>query len=289
MPRIRNILLMVCYMVLSSQVHSETQVVADGLAVELLESLDLTYQTIPDYDTENVLAGWNGDEFKYFVTFSKLPPGWLDADVWVAGFTRDINAASEGGSLRILDRGNFKSSGGHDLSYIEISFIPKGEKDEQYQLVHFITDHESSYLAFATPVSESGITKLRSEVCNILKTSHSPPPNITPLIRRNEDRYIGLWAGSYENDLKGAVEIIFELKKDLTFARKEVMEDENYTVYTGVWSVNGNTLNWTYLYGKPTSQGSKSTETDTIASFDGETLVLRSEDENTKIILQRAQ
>ena len=290
MPKLKTIILLVCYMVFSSQVYSEPQVVADGLAIELLESLDITYQIVPDYDdTDNVIAGWNGDEFQYFIAFSKLPPGWLDADVWIAGFTRDINAASERNTFRILDRGSNKSKGGYDLTYIKISFTPKGEQEPQIQLIHFITDQKSSYLAFATPVSVDGESKLGTEVMSILQTSRSPASNVTPLIRKNEDRFFGVWVGGYEDKLKGHVEVIFELKPDLTFTRKEVVEGEKDSVYSGVWSISNNVLNWTYLYGKPTSQESKSSEEDEISSFTGDAMVLISKGLQFKIVLQRAQ
>jgi len=277
-------------MILSSQAYSESQVVADGLAIELLGTLDLTYQIVPDYDdTESVVAGWDGDEFQYFVAFSKLPPGWLDADVWIAGITRDMSAASERNSLEVLERGSFKSSGGYDLSYIGISFILKGEQEPQSQVVCFITDHKNSYMASATPTSESGEAKLRSEVISILKTSHSPASNITPLIRNNEERYFGIWIGGYEDNMKRNVDVIFELKNDLTFSRKEVITGETDAVYSGVWSISENTLNWTYLYGKPTTQGSKYVENDTISSFNGDVLVLMSEDKKTELVMQRAE
>lgn len=277
-------------MVLSSQVYSDSQVVADRLAIELLETLDLTYQIVPDYDdTESVVAGWNGDELQYFVAFSKLPPGWLDADVWIAGFTRDINAASERNSLDVLDRGSHKSSGGYELTYIQISFIPKGKYESQIQLVYFITDRNNSYLAFATPTVESGEDKLRSEVISILKTTHAPASNITPLVRKNEDRYIGIWVGEYVDEQNRNVEVVFELKSDLAFSRKEVIPGEKDGVYSGVWSISHETLSWTYLYGKPTSQESKSAETDTISSITGDTMVLISNDSKIELVMQRAE
>ena len=282
--------LMASFMVFSSQVYSEPQVVADGLAIELLETLDITYQIVPDYDdTENVIVGWDGDEFQYFIAFSKLPPGWLDADVWIEGFTRDINAAGERNTFRDLDRGSNKSKGGYDLTYINISFIPKGEQKPQIQLIHFITDQKSSYLAFATPVSIAGESKLGTEVISILQTSHSPASNVTPLIRRNEDRFFGVWVGGYEDSLKGPVEVVFELKPDLTFTRKEVVEGEKDGVYTGVWSISNNILSWTYLYGTPTSQDSKTSDTDEISSFTGDAMVLISEDSQSRLVMQRAQ
>lgn len=277
-------------MVFSSQVYSEPQVVADGLAIELLETLDITYQIVPDYDdTENVIAGWDGDEFQYFITFSKLPPGWLDANAWIAGFTRDINAASERNTFKLLDRGSNKSRDGYDLTYIKISFVPKGEKESQNQFVHFITDHKNSYLAFATAISVAGESKLETDVISILQTSHSPVSNVTPLIRKNEDRFVGIWAGGYEDRLKGHIEVIFELKHDLTFTRKEVVAGEKDGIYSGVWSISNNIISWTYLYGKPTSQESKSTESDTISSFTGGTMVLTSEALQAELVMQRAE
>lgn len=234
------------------------------------------------------VAGWDGDEFQYFVAFSKLPPGWLDADVWVAGFTRDMNASGKRRSFKVLDRGSYKSIAGHELTYIEISFIPKGDQEPQEQLVHFITDRISSYLAFASAISESGKDKLGSEVKGILKTSHAPGSNITPLIRRNEDRYIGIWAGSYIDDENRSVEVSFELKPDLTFARKDVIEGESDGIYTGVWLSSNDTLSWTYVYGKPTTQSSKTVETDSISSFTGDTMVLTSESSKSELIVRRA-
>lgn len=290
MSKSKNIFLLVCFMAMSSHGYSEQQVVANGLAIELLETLDITYQIVPDYDdTEYVIAGWDGDEFQYFITFSKLPPGWLDAGVWIAGFMRDINAASERNTFKVLDRGSNKSSGGYDLSYIRISYILKDENLPQNQLVHFITDHRNSYLAIATAVSAAGENKLGPEVASILKTSHAPASNIMPLIRKNEDRYFGMWHGGYVDKLKGQVEIIFELKPDLTFTRKEVIAGEKDGVYSGVWSISNNIFSWTYLYGKPTSQESKSVETDKISFFDGNKLVLISKKPQTELVLQRAE
>lgn len=275
-------------MIFSSSVYSDSQVVADGLAIDLLENLDITYQIIPDYDeTEYVVAGWSGDEFQYLLTFTKLPPGWLDADKWVSGYTRDINAASEAGSFKILNTGNYKSDGEYSLNYIEISFIPKDEKESRKQLVHFITDNKNSYVAFASPTSASGEDKLQSEVISILKTSHLPTSNIVPLIVKNEDKYLGLWSGHYVDKDNNTVQVMFELKTDLTFARKETIEGKVDSVNTGIWSVSNNEFSWTYLYGKPTNQDSRTKETNTISSFTGDTMILVSQTPEIEIVLKK--
>ncbi|MBA6401106.1 hypothetical protein H4J75_09425 [Colwellia sp. BRX10-1] len=286
--------LLVIIMVYSSHAHahahaySDSQVVADGLAIDLMETLDLTFQVIPEYDeTENVLAGWNGDEFQYFVAFSKLPAGWLNAEKWISGFIRDIHAASETGSYNLLDKGNYKSNGKFDLNYIEISFIPKGEQETRKQLVHFITDHKNSYLAFATPTSDNGANVLQSEVISILKTSHLPTSNIIPLVIKNEDKYIGIWNGQYVDKDDKVVQVIFELKADLTFARKDSIEGKQDSVNSGGFFISNNKISWTYLYGKPTNQESRTKETNTISSFSGDTMILILDNSNIEIVLKK--
>lgn len=275
-------------MFFSSHVYSDSQVVAHGLAVDLLETLDLTFQVIPEYDeTENVLAGWNGDEFQYFVAFSKLPAGWLNAEQWISGFTRDISAASETGSFNLLDKGYYKSNGKFDLNYIEISFIPKGEQEKRKQLVHFITDHKNSYLAFATPTTDNGANVLLSEVIRILKTSHLPTSNISPLVIKNEDKYIGLWNGQYVDKDDKVVQVIFELKKDLTFVRKDSIEGKESSINSGIFFISNNEISWTYLYGKPTNQDSRTKETNSISSFSGDTMILILSNSNIEIMLKR--
>jgi hypothetical protein len=275
-------------MVYSSHAYSDSQVVADGLAIDLLETLDLTFQVIPEYDeTENVLAGWNGDEFQYFIVFSKLPAGWLNADKWISGFTRDISSASETGSFNILDKGNYKSDGNFDLNYIEISFIPKGEQETRKQLVHFITDYKNSYLVFATPTSNTGANVLLSEVISILKTSHLPTSNIIPLVMKNEDKYIGLWNGQYVNKADKVVQVIFELKADLTFSRKDSIAGKEDNVNSGVFFISNNEISWTYLYGKPTNQESRTKEKNTISSFSGDTMILILSNSNIEIVLKK--
>lgn len=276
-------------MVLSSKSNPVVQVVADKLAIEILETLDFTYQVIPSYDeTEEVLARWDNDELQYFVAFSKLPPGWLNADVWIKGFIRDITAASEKRTLKILNKGSFASTSAYNLDYLEVSYVLKGATDSSPQLIHFITDHKNSFLAFTTPISKIKMENVSLEVSNILKTTHVPTLNVVPLIIKNEDKYLGLWVGNYKDKLNRDVNVIFELKKDLTFARKETMKNESDAAYTGIWSISGNLLNWTYLYGKPTSQDRKSSETDEIISLKGNILTLSSEDKNIILTLQKS-
>ncbi|HHO69816.1 MAG TPA: hypothetical protein ENK12_12410 [Gammaproteobacteria bacterium] len=254
------------------------------------DALDLTYQRIPDYDdTEHVVAGWKGDDFQYFVTFSKMPPGWLDADAWMTGFIHDLGVASEDGSLEVQGGGAFRSGGGFDISYIGVTYILRGEQEVRYQLVYFITDGRNSYLSLATRIGGIAVPQFEAEVKSILESTHHPSTNVSALIQRSEDRYFGFWVGGYAGGKKGGVDVIFELKDDMTFSRKEASDGERNAEYTGVWSISGDSFSWTYLYAEPATQEGRSTETDTISSFDGDTLILVSEDGQRRLVMQRSR
>jgi hypothetical protein len=273
----------------TSQIDSEYQVVANGLGLELPGNFDITYQIIPAYDdSENILAGWDDEELQYFMAFSKLPPGWLDANTWISGFSRDIQAASKSGTFKIKDKGVYPSNSGLKVSYIELTYTLKDDVDEQHQLASFITDNKNSYIAVATSASTNGSIKMLSEVPEILRSTSTPPMNVGHFQRKNENKYIGIWVGCYENVQKQRVDVAFELKADLTFTRRESVDGESDALYSGTWSISSSELSWTYLYGKPTTQGSKSSEVDEILSFDGENLLLASKVGSIKMSVQRA-
>lgn len=273
-----------------TQVNSKAQIVADGLAIELLESLDLKYQVVPDYDEqENVVTGWDGDQFLYLVAFNKLPPGWINACVWIEGFSRDIQSASKSGSFNIVDCGCLQSGGGFDLSYILISYTLTGEDEPITQLVCHMTDHLNAYSAYATPVSELSNEQLGSEVLSILKTAHSSSSNVIYLNRKKEERYIGYWHGSYVDDLHRNVEVGFHLMRDLTFVSKEIVEGERHNIYSGVWSITKNVISWEYLYGGPASQKRKTSEVDEIRRFTGDTLLLVSQISGRELFMRRTE
>lgn len=256
-------------------VYSEAQVVAEGLEIEMLETLDLMYQVVPDYDDkENVVTGWDGDRFLYLIEFNKLPPQWLNAQIWIDNFASDIRSASRSDAYQMIDCGCQKSSGGFYLCYILISYILEGEQDRVVQLVCHMSDRQNAYSAIATPVSERGRVKLAEEVLSILKTSRAPASNVVALNRMREERYFGAWRGDYTDEFDRVVTVEFRLMEDLTFVCKKVIADESDGVYAGIWSISKNVISWQYLYGRPAMQVDKSTEVDEIRSFTGDTLLL---------------
>ncbi|HVK98185.1 MAG TPA: hypothetical protein VM553_00160 [Dongiaceae bacterium] len=278
-------------MIVSLHARAGDQLVAEGLAVEMVEGLDLTYQILPSYDeNEKVLMGWNGDKAQYFVGFMKLPPGWLDANVWIAGFKRDITAASERDTFKVLNQGTAKSRGGFSYSFVDVTFVQKGGTQLQKMQVHFIANNKHSYVATATAVTDAGEAKMRGEVKQIIATAYAVRADASLPATRTEDRYVGVWQGTTTDAKNRTVTITFQLKADLTFARKETVEGEKDAVFTGAWFVSANQLVWTYLYGKPTTLDAKAPEeTDNITSVSEEELVLVSAQSGKTLTLARAQ
>jgi hypothetical protein len=80
---------------LSLPAMAEPYVMAQGLAIDIGEEIDLTYQVVESYDeNEKVLAGWKGDGLQYFITLEKLPDGLQNGRDYFTALLRDLRALS---------------------------------------------------------------------------------------------------------------------------------------------------------------------------------------------------
>jgi hypothetical protein len=276
-------------MTLSSNIYAQSQVVANGLEIELLEQLDLTYQIIPDYDErEYVLAGWDGEDLQYFSTFSKLPPGWLESEKWFAGFKRDIENAGGGKPIEILDQGNYKTDGNYTVHYLEYRFTLEGEPDTQHQIASFMADSRNSYLVSTTLINKANADQMRSETINVLRTAKVPSVNIVPIKIRSEDKYIGTWGEEAETENGDQLITIFELKSDLTFVGQKRLNGEPVYNYSGVWALNHNKITWTYLYHSLEESNYKLSELDEVREFDDERMIIVDSEDGKEHVFVRA-
>lgn len=278
----------VIIMTLSPISHSETQIVARGLAIELPEHLDLTYQIIPEYDErEYVLAGWNGEDLLYFMTFEKLPSGWLEADRWFAGLMRDLRAASGGKPVDVLDRGSYPSAGAYSIHYMEYRFNLDGGPETQHQIASFLGDSGNSYVVSSTLVDAAAAGQMHAETVDILKTARAPTANVTPLKRHDEDNYIGTWTAETGAGHGDILVTLIELKKDLSFTMQRHLNDEPVIAYSGAWSSSDGSIHLTYLYRDPDTPAYELPEPDRVLAFDGESMVLVAGDAGADRIFRR--
>jgi len=112
----------------------ETHIVAKGLAIQIPDELDITYQTLPFYDDhEFCLARWFSESLQYVMAINKLPDGWLDAEKWMAGFQRDMRSLSKWGSCKEGKSEVFVSPAGFAISSLEMYYVIKGQVGEELQ------------------------------------------------------------------------------------------------------------------------------------------------------------
>lgn len=272
---------------LTTNVSSNSLIVENGLLITPPKTLDLTYQTIPSYDeTQKLLVGWEGENLQYFISFSKLPPGWLEADVWFAGLKRDLKAASNSNEITIIKEGNFKSIGKLNGSYIEYQYTLKGEETPIHQVANFLSDNSSSYIAFATLSSNNASKNMLSDTISVLKTADISSSSFSTQVR-NEDKYVGNWSGSTKLPDGRIIITNFELKNDLSFSGKISIGTKLLMENSGVWSVGGNTFTWDYLYSNPPLPAGSETDFDTIKSFDGDNMLLVSKKTGRESLYKR--
>ena len=251
-----------------------------GLTVDPPKNLDLTFQVIPSYDPkQNVLAGWDGKTLQYVIgRAKKLPPEWLDANKYLAAFVRDLRAASMPDTFESGRTGNYKSAGGLNGTYMEYSSVLRGQSKARPQVVHFLTDSNTAFIAFVTPVDETARDKMLDESIAIFRTAAFGgivPMDGTVAMADDSDakQLFGKWVAE-EHTPDGRVVVSHtELKSDLTFTSDMSIGGKSVFHASGLWSVNGKELTWNYMHSSPELPESARTDTDEIEHVDQRTLV----------------
>jgi hypothetical protein len=252
---------------------SEPLDLGGGLTVEPPETLDLTLQVIPSYDPKKkVLAGWNGKTLQYFGTAQRLPPEWLSADKYLAGLVRDLRAASAHGAFTSGRTGSYKALGGLSGTYLEYSLVVRGQSKSTRQVVHFLTDSKTSFIAFVTLVDDTAKDEFLDESVAIFRTAAIGGAAPTAA-SSDESRLFGKWVDDEKTPDGRAVVSHTELKSDLSFVSDVSVGGNIVLRCSGVWSLDGKVLTWNYLYSSPALPENARIDTDDIVSVDNQTLV----------------
>lgn len=267
---------------------AEPFVMAQGLAIEPGEELDLTYQVIESYDkTEKVLAGWNGEELRYLITLEKMPPGLVNGEAHLVALERDIRRLSAGKSYQAGRRGNYETAAGLKGNYAEYRFTMRGSEAPSQQVAHFLTDGKSAFLTIATAMQEAAAPGMLEESIAIFRTAsfqqgldEAPP-------QKNEDLLVGKWSGTARTpDGKTTITHV-DLRADLSFTGESTVEGKRVLAFAGVWSLNDKELNWDYVNTRPAMPEESKSDVDTLESYDGKEMVLVSKRTGQKRTFRR--
>lgn len=247
-----------------------------GINIEPNASLDLTYQIVPDYDpVEKVIAGWKGDKLQYFISVDKLPAGWLDPEKYFQGLAQDLR--STGRSVETAKSGNYKAMGSLTGQYLEFLSKSSPLAEPTSQVAHFLTDGKVSFIAFAT-LNDKTAKNLMLEESKLLfqSSSLSTEKTAQTTLTKAESPYFGTWkwSGTTGNGVSTVSTIL--MKDDLSFTADVIIENKVVFNATGIWSVSGKRLLWTYIHSEPILPADKREDEDNIVSLDGSRLVLRS-------------
>jgi hypothetical protein len=227
--------------------------VAENLMVSIPDDLDFTHQIIEHFDTkEPVLASWNGDELEYFVAFQKLPPGWLDAKKWINGYKRSMKVISKFFSFKTIAEGDVHPKpSDYAGMYCEIEFIQRGDTDVSQQVVYFIANKESSYIAVASPTQKS-TKEIRIDMNRVIETVSSAENVVTLRSKQASADYTGIWHSEYLNNKSESIDVLLLLDQDTTFKFRERLENSDIvSPYTGAWYEASGKLFCAFMYSKP--------------------------------------
>jgi hypothetical protein len=275
MPACRAIVMLLT-MLIAAPILAEPLRLEAGLVVEPPAALDWTYQIIKANDpNKKVIATWNGDKLEYFVSVSKLPPGWLDAKTYLTGFTKDLRNLSVPQKFELLRQGTYAASGGLTGHFVEAEFTVRGTDVSQHKIFHHLADSNSSYLAIATLIDPASADRMLDESAAILKTATTSAP-MAELVSHEYDPFLGKWSAREAVPGGRSTEALIELKSDLTFTTTVSVDSKPILQATGIWSLKDNVLTWNYLNSIPALPEDAKIDADEIVSADGHRLSLRS-------------
>jgi len=275
----------------SEDIESIAILVAENLIVSIPDDLDFTHQIIDHFDTqEPVLASWNGEELEYFVAFQKLPPGWLDAKKWLNGYKRSMKVISKFFSFKTIAEGFVHpESSDYAGMYCEIEFIERGDTDVSRQVVYFVANKESSYIAIASPIQKS-TEEIRIDMNRVIETVSSAENVVTFRSQQVSSGYTGIWHGEYLNSKSEPIDVLLLLEQDTTFKfRENLVDTDIVSPYTGAWYEASGKLFCTFMYAKPHTDRFRVYSDEEFSENENGQLIMRASDRGTQLVLTRME
>lgn len=270
-------------------IRASTLQLPGGVLLKPPSDLDLTFQTIPAYDEqEQVIARWHGDHLQYFVSVSRLPAGYLDAESYLAGFERDVRQAWS--ELLVGRQSTYKARGGLRGTVVEYFKPAKGDAPEVTLVIHFIADGKASFVVTATPVAPGAVAPVFDETVRMFQSAAVARPDAGPgEVIRDEDQLVGAWVSEDSLPDGRTISSMLELKRDLSFDATVSMQGTVIFSATGVWSKHADDIHWTYLHSSPELPAEKREDDDRIVSVTESALTLKSALSGRERVLRRVQ
>lgn len=251
----------------AAAVQAQSLVLPSGLAFNPDESLDLTYQVVPDYDPhEKIIAGWRGDTLRYFMGVEKLPPGFLDGEAYLQALVQTL---SEPG--RTIERGRsgkYKSLAGLAVHYVEIRSRVAGANQSTLQIAHHVSDGRRAFMVMVGAVGDTPAEEVFNQTRQLLQTAELasvPPP-----------AYVGDWVSSERAPDGRPVFATLTVKDDMSFSTEVSIDGKRFFRGAGFWSATGKLFTWTYQTSDPVMAPELREDEDEIVSVDDKRWVLRS-------------
>jgi hypothetical protein len=265
--------------------------VAENLIVSIPDDLDFTHQIVEQFDTqEPVLASWAGDDLEYFVAFQKLPPGWLDGKKWLNGYKRSMKAISKFFSFKKIIEGDIHpKSSGYVGMYCEIEFVERGDTDVSQQIVYFIANNESSFVAVVSPIQRSS-EDIRMDMNRVIETVSSAENVVTLRSRQVSFDYKGIWHCEYLNSNRKLIDVQLLLEQNTTFKFSERLENtDTVCPYTGAWYEANGKLFCIFIYAKPHTDSFRTYGDEEFSVNENGQLVMRESERGAQLVFTKVE
>lgn len=258
---------------------------ADGLAIQAVESGDLTYQVIPEYDEkQKVVAGWDGDKLAYFITTTKLPPGWTKGGEYLGRLAADLQRLGE--TVALGRQGTYVSKGQLAGTFLEIRTKNREADTWRTQFAHHLTDGKQAFLLMVQNTGNADTTLERSFA--VLQSAAKP---LTPVPGAEQASEETPWFGNWKaaTDLPDGLKLEFtlQLEPSSNFIVEAVAGGKTVWKATGTWWIQKDQFHWAYYDSSPPLPKERREDVDTMLPSAQGHLVLRSNRTGTEQTYRR--
>ncbi|MDH5631301.1 MAG: hypothetical protein OEY96_14215 [Gammaproteobacteria bacterium] len=155
-------------LLVSTSLNAEEWQIAEYLTIEPADSIDVTFQEIPELEMEGeFVAGWKGEDMSYFLVLD-AESGEIDESEYWPALIKEMAGKKAKYKDVIIAEGKFKTRSGNQVSHKTIRYSMDGE--QVVQLFTLVKSKKMTYWIVATSVDED-IKYMTENTIAILKTA----------------------------------------------------------------------------------------------------------------------
>ncbi|MET0293228.1 MAG: hypothetical protein ABW136_12785 [Steroidobacteraceae bacterium] len=234
----------------ASLARAEQIVHPSGLAFDPPEELDVTWQPLPELDLEqHVFAFWKDDKLIGFTNLEEVGASNVDAAKFVTEVARELQKSL--GKLNPERQVTYAARDSLTVTAAEVTHKRKDGSPGRLILNH-LTDRKTAYFGTLGVVDTGASEQVFDLSVALFRTAGSITKRQAAVKDEwDENALVGRWKAEADRPGRPHAVVSLEMRDDMTFATTAKIGGKVSLEATGLWTIIGSEVRWTYLRSKP--------------------------------------